>query len=227
LRNHFLVLLWLGLPESTYFTPNGAYYASWKKKKCERCGEDNGPRSWNCQQCGFGFTLRGEKKPDLDVTSKPARSDDAQSNPKRRLWNLVELYEGDDDKRRRKKYGVKGRTWQSKCGRYRIREQLTFMGVDMAKHYSKCVYLLKWEGAMWEIVRPKGRFKTLLAAIRRMVKDVEGRQLVATTKRDQMDIRIAELNRHRPQMVRKDEKHGKRKSTMPLMRRNRPVQWMC
>jgi len=162
-------------------------------KTCPKCQTITGPRAWNCPKCGLGFILRGEKKPDLDVTANPPRSSGKLSEVKKRLWNLVEPYNGEDDRRSRKKYQMEGRTWQSKCGRYRIREQLTFMGVNMAEHYSKCVYLLKVGYGGWNIVRPKGRFKTPLAAIRRMVKDTNGQKAKATTKAEKLKVRVAQI----------------------------------
>jgi hypothetical protein len=143
--------------------------------------------------CGHGFTLKGVKKPDLDVTAEPARSCTPQESAKQRLLNLIELYDGEDDQTYRRTYGVAGRTWQSKCGQYRIREQHTFMGVNMEEYYSKCVHLLKRERDKWEPVRPKGKFRTVLATIKRMVKDSNGQKAKATTRAEKLDIRVAQI----------------------------------
>jgi len=171
------------------------------QKTCNSCGKASGPRSWTCLNCGKGFTVKGIKKPDLDVTTQPARSSTPQEATKQRLWNLIEQYEGDDDQDYRRRYKVQGKTWQSKCERYRIREQHTFMGVNMKEHYSKCVHLLKFDGSSWEIVRPKGKFKTVFAAIKRMVKDSNGDKARATTRAEKLDIRVAELTKRESNYV--------------------------
>ncbi len=163
-------------------------------KTCAACGQANGPRSWNCSACGKGFIVKGLQKPDMDVTAHPPRSDPDAA--KQRLWNLVEVY---DDALKRKKHKIEGRTWQSKCGQYRIQERLTFMGVRIADHYSKCVHLLRKVGGEWTLVRPKGKFKTPLAAIKRMVKDSNGQKVKATTKQEKLAVRVAALNRQESQ----------------------------
>jgi len=163
------------------------------KKKCGHCGANNGPRSWTCSACGKGFTLRGIKKPDLDVTANPAGLSSAKPDNNARLWNLVEIYDGHDDKHARKRYGAEGETWQSKCGHYRISEQNTFMGVVMTDHYSRCVRLLFFQEGSWDIVRPKGRFKTPLAAIRRMVKHSDGQKVKATTHEERIQARADQI----------------------------------
>jgi ribosomal protein L40E len=164
-------------------------------KVCPKCGVHNGPRAWNCDYkkggCGFGFTLRGEKKPDLDlnaVTPEQAKSDRPQTSLSLRLWNLVEPC---DESEVRKQYDMKGQSWQSKCGKYRIREQYTFMGVNMKEHYAKCIYLLKNVDGSWERLRPKGRFKSHLAALKRMVKDQKGQKPKATTHKERLEEHIA------------------------------------
>jgi hypothetical protein len=108
----------------------------------------------------------------------------------------VERYNGLDDQQLRTKYDIVGRTWQSLCGCYRIRENKTFMGVDMSSHYSRCVYLLKFSEGRWDIVRPKGRFKTPIAAIKRMIIDKDGGKPKATTQQEKTELQIAQrLNR--------------------------------
>jgi len=164
------------------------------QKTCASCGKIVGPRTWQCPACGLGFTLRGIKKPDIDVTAKPARSKAAPSD---RLWSLVELYDGDDELDVRKRYAMEGQTWQSKCGRYRIREQFTFMRVRLTDHFSKCVYLFRLDNARWNIVRPKGRFRTPLAAIRRMMKDSSGLKVKATTRLEKLQVRVAALQKQK------------------------------
>ena len=139
-------------------------------KTCPGCQEITGPRAWNCPKCGHGYTLRGTTKPDVDVTAKQAGST-PNEDVKSRLWNLVEPCTDPLESATRKEYHMEGRTWDSKCGKYRIREQLTFRGVRMEDHYSKCVHLFKRRREQWESVRPKGRFKTPLAALRMMVLD--------------------------------------------------------
>ena len=44
-----------------------------------------------------------------------------------------------------------------------------------------------------EIVTPKGRFKTPLAALRRMLKDSNGQKVKATTHEERLAIRVAEI----------------------------------
>ena len=163
-------------------------------KTCPKCKATTGPRSWNCPQCGHGYVVAGVQKPDMDaVTANPSRLNTVKADYKDRLWNLVELYEGDDDVRARKRYNMEGRTWQSKCGQYRIREQFTFMGVNMTAHFSKCVYLLKLRDNLWDVVRPKGHFRTPLAALRRMLKDTNGKKPKATTNRDRLRLRVSQM----------------------------------
>ena len=67
----------------------------------------------------------------------------------------------------------------------------------MSEHFSKCVYLLKYdeESNTWEIVRPKGKFKTPLAAIRRMVKDSNGKKAKATTHAERVEVRVAQITK--------------------------------
>ena len=161
------------------------------QKTCNSCGTATGPRAWACPKCGVGFVIRGEKKPDMDpsdVPAKTSRLSEKRDALKKRLWNLVEVYDGKDEKLAREKYDMTGQTWQSKCGSYRVREQYTYMGVDMKEHFSKCVYLLKWNGDMWEVVRPKGVFRSPLAALRRMVTDQNGKKPKATTKKEKLAI---------------------------------------
>ncbi len=167
------------------------------RKTCPKCKAENGPRAWNCSSCGHGFTLRGVKKPDLNVTANPARSDAAKPDPKQRLWNLVTLYEGDDEIRARGHYQMEGRTWQSKCGHYRIREQFTFMGINLREHFSRCVYLLKLDRIGWNVIQPKGKFKTPLAAIRRMLKDSNGEKAKATTRAEKLEVRVSKITKRK------------------------------
>lgn len=169
------------------------------KKTCKSCGKTSGPRSWSCKSCGAGFIVKGVQKPnrDMDVTVNTARCDADKPDPTQRLWSLVELYSGVDEALARKKYGMEGRTWASKCGHYRIREQFTFMGVNMQEHFSKCVYLLKRSVNGWDVVRPKGRFKAPLAAIRRMIKDSNGKKVKATTRAERLEMRVSELAKRR------------------------------
>lgn len=163
-------------------------------KLCQYCNFANGPRSWACANCGKGFVIKGERKPDVPV--QPSKSPISTDQTKQRLWSLVERYNGVDDRQLRAKYDIAGRTWQSLCGRYRIREHKTFMGVDMAKHYSRCVYLMKRSADGWDMVRPKGRFRTVSAAIRRMIIDQEGGKPKATTQKEKTEVQIAKrLNR--------------------------------
>lgn len=165
------------------------------QKTCNVCGKSVGPRSWSCSGCGSGFIIQGIQKPDIDPASdtpNPARLN-VKPTAKQRLWNLMELYDEEDDQRFRKRYDVEGKTWQSKCGCYRVREQFTFMGVDMQANFGKCVYLLKKRGNTWDVVKPKGKFGTVFAAIRRMVKDSNGQKVKATTRAEKLDIRVSKM----------------------------------
>lgn len=160
-------------------------------KTCPSCKTVTGPRAWNCPSCGHGFTLRGKKKPDRDVTPEAARLTPAEE-AKQRLWNLIEPYEGDDDLEYRERYETEGQTYQSKCGTYRIREQFTFMGVNMREHFSKCIYLLRRERHGWIVMRPKGHFKTILAALRRMATDMNGNEPKPTNNKEKLAKRVKE-----------------------------------
>jgi hypothetical protein len=69
------------------------------------------------------------------------------------------------------------------------------MGVNMKEHFSKCVYLLFFVDGRWEKVRPKGRFKTPLAALRRLVKHANGQKVKATTRQERLQVRVAEIQK--------------------------------
>jgi hypothetical protein len=162
------------------------------QKQCQHCGAFVGPRAWACNVCGKGFVIQGELKPDIDVIAATQTHNDSQTKPlaKQRLWDLVIPCDDEIERRFRKKYQSAGSSWISKDGRYRIREQNTFMQVNMQEHYTHCVYLLKYHGCEWCLVQPKGRCKTPLAAIKRMVLDINKSKPQATTKEEKIQAKI-------------------------------------
>lgn len=152
------------------------------QKICRNCNASNGPRTKQCTNCGKGFIIKGVLQPDLDKqkleysNSRSAYNNNCKINNKI-LISLVDKYKGKDDKERRKKYDIKGRTWQSKDGKYRICERLTFCGVNMKDGYGKPFYIYKRGNNDWEPIKPKHRFKSLKRALLKLYEMIHNEKL--------------------------------------------------
>lgn len=163
-------------------------------KLCEFCGTANGPRSRNCKSCLKGFVVKGIRQPDITQDEnqqrvvKAHRSKQAQNKRNQQLKELVVAYNGKDDKKKREKYNVKGRTWQSKCGRYRICERLTFMGVNMKGAFGKPFYVYERSNDDWEPIKPRHRFRSLKRALMKLYELKNGKRFSKNkTKQEEID----------------------------------------
>lgn len=69
----------------------------------------------------------------------------------------------------------------------------------MKEHYSKHVRILSLQDYGWRIVRPKGKFKTPLAALKRLNEILEGKKPKATTRKQLLSIKVAEKLKREPE----------------------------
>jgi hypothetical protein len=162
------------------------------RKVCPHCQSINGPRSFNCKECGKGFVVKGVQQPDILPEVQLAEAPIANPSKRQKLLNYVREYNGQDDLDRKLKYQIVGGTWISKCGTYKIQEQAWFLGVNMREHFINTFYLLKLIDDTWQRVTPKGRCKTLTSAIKRMLLDMNGVKPKATTKKEKNEVLVSE-----------------------------------
>jgi len=165
------------------------------RKFCERCHAPNGSRASNCTSCGSGFIIKGERQPDIDpkiaklppAEKQRAKLAEARRKVSEKYWAMVE---DEDEQEVRAKYEMGGRSWRSICGNYRIREQLSFMGIDVVNHEDKCVLLMKKIGDGvhdWEVLR---RFRKPIAAIKYMDREKKGERHKLTNKQEKIRARM-------------------------------------
>ncbi len=170
------------------------------RKVCQNCQEINGVRARNCVHCGKGFCIKGFQHPDiivddivLDKVNKTRKQyQEKKKKEKETLTSLVDRYFGEDDKRRREKHDIEGRTWQTKCGRYRVCERLTFMGVNIKSGFEKPFYIYKHGTDDWEPIKPNHRFKSLKKALMKIYQLVKGKRFAKPTsqkeKKEEMKL---------------------------------------
>jgi len=156
------------------------------KKTCMSCGKSTGPRTKRCLSCGAGFKIKGKQQKSLtinNITLKDLKTlnNNLPTEIKKELLGLVRVHNSKDEIARRKKYEIKGITWQSKCEKYRIRLTETFMGVKTAECYDNNYMVLVRGLFGWEVIQLKGpwectRFGNLLEAIVAMLQHKRGQK---------------------------------------------------
>lgn len=152
------------------------------EKFCSTCKGRNGPRAFQCVHCGKGFIVKGQQQPDVNPADREAEAKETRQTgldrtERKRLLALVETCrERKEAATRIKFYGKKSKTFQSLCGKYRIRYCPEFMGVSVKLDDNRPFSLLKLTTFGWEPVNlEKYRFKKLWTAIKTMVAFQQGK----------------------------------------------------
>ena len=131
------------------------------KKVCSNCGTETGPRAHNCKECGQGFVVQGVLQPNISMKHTPKKIVNEMEYTKiQELFYLVE------DPAGRAAYGPNSQTWESECGRYRIRHCEELMGVSLGEDKCYRVLIRDGDSNWWDILpNDEGRMANLQSAM--------------------------------------------------------------